>query len=700
MSTTVDDPDGRKKLFRIVKIAEDAGVALLEHIEETEENLANFSKEINLVKETVDDAIKNKINGKDGQQGEKGDPGALGITGPKGEPGNPGKDGKDGRPGRDGKDGLEGPVGPQGEPGIEGLDGKTPNHEWIGTAIRFENPDGSWGKSVNLQGTHGFDGRDGIAMAQAPVLTVKNQGNTISSFVKQINFGSGLTAVASGENITVTADGDGVGTVTSVSVVSANGFAGTVATSTTTPAITISTTVTGLLKGNGTAISAAVADSDYLTPGTAASTYLTQASAASTYLTQANAASTYLTQANAASTYLTQANAAITYLKLDASNDPLTSTLSINPSSDVGALDLQEFAASPTGPIAVVRKNGGTAMWSFNKTQLNSNAAVGWNIAFDTSSAASGSTSRTGLNMVLNAGFTGSTGGFTGVMGFVNNVAGTDTTVTVDSSTGFNYRIGGNRGIVGFALGSTTGYNAGIMVGAGLGSINFAGWLTATANKTNTQNIGCFSTGWSTSSGSVQVGGYFTCRNQANLPTFESAALIADNDNTSSPIILGRDNGTKVFEVLDGALTRLTQPTLGNAVFQITSTATNDDPTEIVYQNRVATTDATVTTLHTFTIPASTTYAIEAIVVARRTGGSAGTAEDGARYKIAAVYKNVAGTATIIGSITTVLSDESQASWDCTFTTSGATVLLNVTGAVNNNVTWHLPTGRVNSLST
>lgn len=49
----------------------------------------------------------------------------------------------------------------------------------------------------------------------------------------------------------------GTGTVTSVSVVSANGFAGTVATPTTTPAITISTTVTGILQGNGTAISAA-----------------------------------------------------------------------------------------------------------------------------------------------------------------------------------------------------------------------------------------------------------------------------------------------------------------------------------------------------------------------------------------------------------------------------------------------------------
>jgi hypothetical protein len=59
------------------------------------------------------------------------------------------------------------------------------------------------------------------------------------------------------------------GTVTSVSVVSANGLAGTVANATTTPAITLSTSITGVLKGNGTAISAATAGTDYVAPGTA-----------------------------------------------------------------------------------------------------------------------------------------------------------------------------------------------------------------------------------------------------------------------------------------------------------------------------------------------------------------------------------------------------------------------------------------------
>ncbi len=55
------------------------------------------------------------------------------------------------------------------------------------------------------------------------------------------------------------------GTVTDFSIVNANGFSGSVATSTTTPALTVTTTITGILKGNGTAISAATAGTDYLT---------------------------------------------------------------------------------------------------------------------------------------------------------------------------------------------------------------------------------------------------------------------------------------------------------------------------------------------------------------------------------------------------------------------------------------------------
>lgn len=70
-----------------------------------------------------------------------------------------------------------------------------------------------------------------------------------------------ITAAANGT-------GGGSGTVTTLSVVSANGLAGTVANPTTTPAITLSTSITGMLKGNGTAISAGTDGTDYLSATT------------------------------------------------------------------------------------------------------------------------------------------------------------------------------------------------------------------------------------------------------------------------------------------------------------------------------------------------------------------------------------------------------------------------------------------------
>lgn len=84
-----------------------------------------------------------------------------------------------------------------------------------------------------------------------------------SGAIQEITIGSGLILSGGGE---LSATGGGTGTVTQVSVVSANGFAGTVANDTTTPAITLSTTVTGIIKGNGTVISAAVAGTDYVAP--------------------------------------------------------------------------------------------------------------------------------------------------------------------------------------------------------------------------------------------------------------------------------------------------------------------------------------------------------------------------------------------------------------------------------------------------
>lgn len=132
------------------------------------------------------------------------------------------------------------------------------------------------------------------------------------------------------------------------------------------------------------------------------------------------------------------------------------------------------------------------------------------------------------------------------------------------------------------------------------------------------------------------------------------------------------------------------EPTLGNEVARFQSTATNDDPAESVFQNRVTTTNATQTTLHSYALTDGYTYMFEAIVTARQTGGSAGTVDDAAGYVLRATYNCVSGIAGLVGAVNADYTAESQAGWDATFTTATNNVRVRVTGATNNNITWHL----------
>lgn len=103
---------------------------------------------------------------------------------------------------------------------------------------------------------------------------------------------------------------------------------------------------------------------------------------------------------------------------------------------------------------------------------------------------------------------------------------------------------------------------------------------------------------------------------------------------------------------------------------------------------RVPTTDATVTTLYTAVIPVDTSVVVDGWIVARRTGGSSGAANDGAGYRVQFVAKNTSGTAALIGSGTVTTLGESQAGWDVTLSASGDGIRVRVTGAANNAISW------------
>jgi hypothetical protein len=132
---------------------------------------------------------------------------------------------------------------------------------------RFENAEaaiqGAYLQPVVQTGTianYNLDGSPtagGIAYGTGPALAVSAAGTV----------GQVLTSGGAGAPTWTT---DGGGTVTAVSVVSANGLAGT-SSGGATPALTLSTTVTGVVKGNGTALSAAAAATDYVAPSAYAS---------------------------------------------------------------------------------------------------------------------------------------------------------------------------------------------------------------------------------------------------------------------------------------------------------------------------------------------------------------------------------------------------------------------------------------------
>ena len=112
-------------------------------------------------------------------------------------------------------------------------------------------------------GTPGVS-RNIIAPSYSKTYYVINQSNAAVVLKGAVTTG---VSIAAGRIVLAAWNGTDFALVSSgvetVSVVTANGLAGTVGGTPTAPAITLSSTITGVLKANGTAISAAVSGTDY-----------------------------------------------------------------------------------------------------------------------------------------------------------------------------------------------------------------------------------------------------------------------------------------------------------------------------------------------------------------------------------------------------------------------------------------------------
>jgi hypothetical protein len=139
-------------------------------IDDLNDNMDILDQEVKDIRDILDDLSVG------GGQGEKGDPPAHEWQGTALRFENP--DGSWGQfvdlKGEKGDKGDKGDRGEKGEKGDKGDTGPMPGHEWQGTALRFQKPDGTWPSTwVDLKGDPGDVGKHGNEHHTEEFITVQ-----------------------------------------------------------------------------------------------------------------------------------------------------------------------------------------------------------------------------------------------------------------------------------------------------------------------------------------------------------------------------------------------------------------------------------------------------------------------------------------------------------------------------------------------
>lgn len=212
-----------------------------------------------------------------------------------------------------------------------------------------------------------------------------------------------------------------------------------------------------------------------------------------------------------------------------------------------------------------------------------------------TSPATAGTYSHAGLRVEFLAGYTGT--GATRAFYSDNQVAGTGSDLRWNTS--YSSPTGNSGGNM-WASATTTGTNVGNFAEAKGGNVNVGLFGRAAAVKNSATNIGVIGHGRNTGTSPIQVGGWFSLANTA--PTFVSAALVADNGDTTSPIFLGRDNGTTTFTIADGGVVTSVQDIQVTNVGTTSTSVLTTQGTQTVTNKRITDRVTTITSSATPTV--------------------------------------------------------------------------------------------------
>jgi len=260
------------------------------------------------------------------------------------------------------------------------------------------------------------------------------------------------------------------------------------------------------------------------------------------------------------------------------------------------------------------------------------------------------------------------------------------------------YGSGSSSPLGGVCIGYDAGY-AGL--GSAVGNYNvLIGYRAAgvSANGlSSTVIVGAFSGEYNTSTANVFLGYISAMNSTGGYNTFVGYSTGANSGAADYCVYLGYRAGLnsttsqRLFIATSGTTTPLVYGEFDNGILRIHGNLEYNDPSFTRCDGyvmrkpaEVSTTDATQTTLDSITLLDENVYHVKAFVTSVKSDGS-----DRASYEIACtVYRTGAGNATLQGAVTVISSQESDATWDATFTVNGNDLRLSVTGVAATTIRW------------